>query len=100
MAAPRLEFRGITFTIAVKGGTKPLLRDVTGWAAPGQVTALSGPSGGGKTTLLDALAGAHYGGRLSGEVLVDGQPANEWRKANTAAYVHQHVRPACPPACQ
>ena len=100
MAAPRLEFRDITFTIAVKGGVKPLLRGVTGECAPGQVTALSGPSGGGKTTFLAALAGCEYGGRLSGEVLVDGQPAGEWRKANTAAYVHQHVRPpACLSAC-
>jgi hypothetical protein len=107
MAAPRLEFQDITFTIDVRGGAKKeLLSGITGWCEPGTVTALSGPSGGGKTTLLDALAGAHYGGRLTGHVLVDGQLAHEWREANTAAYVHQHVRPwppsgACSfvPAC-
>lgn len=96
MAAPRLEFQDITFTIEVRGGAKKeLLSGITGWCEPGTVTALSGPSGGGKTTLLDALAGAHYGGRLTGHVLVDGQQAHEWREANTAAYVHQHdVLPA------
>ena len=55
MAAPQLEFRDIAFSINVRGGaSKPLLRGVSGWCAPGEVTALSGPSGGGKVRGLRA----------------------------------------------
>ncbi len=93
-AAPCLQFRGVTFEIPLRGGgTKRILSDVSGWCAPGAVTALSGPSGGGKTTLLDALGSCIYGGRLAGTVLVDGTPADVWRAqpGHTAAYVQQHV---------
>lgn len=103
-AAPCLEFRGVTFEIPLRGGgTKRILSDVSGWCAPGAVTALSGPSGGGKTTLLDALGSCIYGGRLAGTVLVDGTPADVWRAqpGHTAAYVQQHVSalPACRCRC-
>ena len=40
-----------------KGGQRPILEGLDGYAQPGQVLAVMGPSGCGKSTLLDALAG-------------------------------------------
>jgi len=41
---------------------------------PGHVTAIMGPSGAGKTTFLDILAGRKNVGKISGEILVNGIP--------------------------
>lgn len=48
-----LTFSGISYFVNTKAGEKQLLRNVSGFALPGTVTALCGSSGAGKTTLLD-----------------------------------------------
>lgn len=66
-AVPLVELRHVTFGY----GERPILEDVSLSLARGQVTALMGASGGGKTTLLRLI-----GGQLraqSGQVLFDGQ---------------------------
>ena len=47
----RVEFRGVSFSY----GPKPILRDVSFVAQPGQMVALVGPSGAGKTTVLNLI---------------------------------------------
>jgi ABC-type multidrug transport system ATPase subunit len=47
---------------------------VSGTALPGQITAIIGPSGAGKTTFLDVLAGRKNTGVVEGEILVNGKP--------------------------
>jgi ABC-type multidrug transport system ATPase subunit/ABC-type multidrug transport system permease subunit len=51
---------------------KQILFDIDGGAKPGQITAIMGPSGGGKTTLIDILSGRKNIGKITGEVLING----------------------------
>ncbi|OQD87237.1 hypothetical protein PENANT_c006G05357 [Penicillium antarcticum] len=65
-------WQGLCYDIPVKGGTKRLLDDVSGWVKPGTFTALMGMSGAGKTTLLDVLSQRMTLGVVTGEMLVNG----------------------------
>ncbi|KAJ2784514.1 ATP-binding cassette transporter snq2 [Coemansia javaensis] len=67
-------WKGVNYTVPVKGGQRQLLHDVSGYIKPGTMTALMGSSGAGKTTLLDALSQRKTIGRLEGEILMNGAP--------------------------
>jgi len=70
--------------------TKTILRDVTGSARPGEVLALMGPTGSGKTSLLNALAGrTPLGGTLRGTITVDDAGRDETFMREKVAYVMQ-----------
>lgn len=101
MTRVTLEWRDIVHTVAPPytladraGGRarpppQPLLRSVSGLAQPGQVVALMGPSGAGKTSLLRILAGRVPCSAHGGTVLVNGAPrAADFRLVS--AYVEQH----------
>ncbi|KAF8598979.1 pleiotropic drug resistance ABC transporter [Ceratobasidium sp. AG-I] len=65
----------LSYDITVSGGKKRrLLDDVSGFVAPGKMTALMGESGAGKTTLLNALAERVSTGVISGDRFVNGHP--------------------------
>lgn len=66
-----LSFQDLTLTLKSNG--KNLLRCVTGTMKPGRITAVMGPSGAGKTSLLNALAGKAVGCNLSGLLLINGK---------------------------
>ncbi|VVB00339.1 unnamed protein product [Arabis nemorensis] len=66
-----LSFRDLTLTLKSNG--KHVLRCVTGTMKPGRITAVMGPSGAGKTSLLSALAGKAVGCKLSGLILINGK---------------------------
>ncbi|RID56695.1 hypothetical protein BRARA_F00123, partial [Brassica rapa] len=66
-----LSFKDLTLTLKSNG--KHLLRCVTGSMKPGRITAVMGPSGAGKTSLLSALAGKAVGCKLSGLILINGK---------------------------
>lgn len=51
-----------------------LLNEIFGYVRPGELTALMGASGAGKTTLMDTLANRKNIGVITGDVLVDGKP--------------------------
>ncbi|QRW13753.1 ABC-2 type transporter [Ceratobasidium sp. AG-Ba] len=65
----------MNYDISVGGGKKRrLLDDVSGFVAPGKMTALMGESGAGKTTLLNALAERVSTGVITGDRFVNGHP--------------------------
>lgn len=69
---------GLTLAIAEKrfpGTTPPLFADFRLDIAPGSVTALFGPSGIGKSTLLRLIAGIDRD--LAGSITIDGVPAHQ-----------------------
>ena len=71
-------------------GEHEALRDVTLELEAGEVVALLGPSGGGKSTLLRALAGLvphFHGGRFAGRVEVGGLDTRRVRPADLAGTV-------------
>ena len=68
LTAGRLEFVDVSF--AYRPGT-PVLCDISFLAQPGRVTALVGPSGGGKSTMLDLIL--RFYDIETGRILIDGQ---------------------------
>ena len=66
-----------------------MLNDVHGWVKPGQLGALMGSSGAGKTTLMDVLAQRKTDGTITGSVLVDGAPL-PLNFQRSAGYCEQH----------
>ncbi|KAF7112841.1 hypothetical protein RHSIM_RhsimUnG0188300 [Rhododendron simsii] len=72
----------------IKGRRRPIVQGLTGYAQPGEVLAIMGPSGFGKTTLLDALAGRLGANtRHTGDILMNGR--KQALAYGTLAYVTQ-----------
>ncbi|ELU44174.1 ABC transporter CDR4 [Rhizoctonia solani AG-1 IA] len=79
----------LNYDIDIGGGKKRrLLDDVSGFVAPGKMTALMGESGAGKTTLLNALAERVSMGVITGDRFVNGNPLPKDFAAQTG-YVQQ-----------
>jgi len=51
----RLDFIDVSLDVQVKGNTKRILNNVSGFVKAGEILYIMGPSGSGKTTLLDYL---------------------------------------------
>lgn len=85
----RVEFRDVSFAYRVN---EPVLNRMSFVAEPGKITALVGPSGGGKSTVLALLLRLYE--VTDGDVLIDGQViAGVSRKSlrQQTAYVGQDV---------
>jgi len=83
-----LSFHNITCQI----GKRTILHGISGVAQPGQIMAILGPSGAGKTTFLDILAGRKNTGKVTGEILLNGQlrDVKSWKRIS--GYVLQDER--------
>ncbi len=64
-----LHFREISYTL----GGRPILSSISGCAKPGQLLAIMGASGAGKSTFLDILARKDKKGTVGGKTLVNGR---------------------------
>lgn len=74
----QLHFADISYTLS----DKPILDGVTGSVKNGEVMAIMGASGAGKSTFLDILARKQKRGKVGGRVLVNGRtvPDSEYTK--------------------
>ncbi len=77
-AQGRIEFRNVAFRY--EGAARDALQDVSFTVEPGQVLAVVGRSGAGKTTLASLIARFHD--HEQGEILLDGQPLTSYALAN------------------
>ncbi|OMJ29368.1 ABC transporter G family member 7 [Smittium culicis] len=84
-----LEFKNVSFSINKKSNTKHILRNVSGSFKSGEMVAIIGGSGVGKTTLLNVLSGRILGGTLSGQVLFNGKKRDKKTFKKDVAYVEQ-----------
>lgn len=69
-----VEFRHVTFSYP--GAQEPVLKDISSWAHPGEVTAIIGGTGRGKSSILKLIPRLYD--PLFGEVLIDGIDAKEY----------------------
>jgi ATP-binding cassette subfamily G (WHITE) protein 2 len=85
-----LSWRDLTYEVPIKNEpNRRILNGVSGHVRSGQMLALLGPSGAGKTTMLDLLAQRAKGGERSGELLMNGHPINPGVFRRVSAYVQQ-----------
>ncbi|KAJ0398414.1 hypothetical protein P43SY_001721 [Pythium insidiosum] len=66
-----------------------LLKGISGFALPGTITALMGSSGAGKTTLMDVIAGRKTGGKIRGQILLNGHEATALAIQRATGYCEQ-----------
>lgn len=80
-----LHFSNISYTL----GARTILSDITGHVKPGQVMAIMGASGAGKTTFLDILARRSKKGSVGGSILVNGREVSDSEFKRFAGFVDQ-----------
>ena len=68
---------------------KEILSGIQGMAHPGEITAIMGASGAGKTTFLDILARKNKRGHVAGEFYVNGEKVNDTDYKNATGFVDQ-----------
>ncbi|XP_049645717.1 broad substrate specificity ATP-binding cassette transporter ABCG2 [Suncus etruscus] len=93
-----LSFHNIHYRVKVKSGfllgrktvEKEILKNVNGIMRPG-LNAILGPTGGGKSSLLDVLAARKDPRGLSGDVLINGGPRPANFKCNSGYVVQDDV---------
>lgn len=76
--------------LALPNGRK-LLQHVDGWVKPGELTALMGASGAGKTTLMSALSDRGVAGIVTGERMIDGKPLDQGFQKGTGLVLQADI---------
>ena len=90
-----LELKNISFNVDNEGQDKEIIRDVSLTLPDGQLTVITGPNGGGKSTLARLIAGIER--PVSGQIIwngrdITGRSVTERAKAGIAFAFQQPVR--------
>ncbi|KAH9814198.1 hypothetical protein DFH28DRAFT_972577 [Melampsora americana] len=85
-APTHLTFSNISYSVS---GSKPVLREVFGKAKSGELMAIMGASGAGKSSLLDILAKKPKSGAVEGDILVNDRRIPNEAFKNIIGYVDQ-----------
>lgn len=80
-----LHFENVSYLL----NGKTILNGINGICRPGEVTAIMGASGAGKTTFLDILARKNKRGQVSGDFYVNGEKVNDAVYKNVVGFVDQ-----------
>ncbi|KAG0023451.1 hypothetical protein BGZ80_009402 [Entomortierella chlamydospora] len=80
-----LMFKQINYEV----GGKEVLNQVSGLVKPGQIMAIMGASGAGKTSLLDILARRQKSGAIQGDIYVNGKTVSDEEFKHVVGYVDQ-----------
>ncbi|KAK1757342.1 hypothetical protein QBC47DRAFT_339921 [Echria macrotheca] len=75
--------------VSYKLNGKEILSGIQGTAHPGELCAIMGASGAGKTTFLDILARKNKRGRVSGDFYVNGEKVSDVDYKNAVGFVDQ-----------
>ncbi|MGI6075548.1 MAG: ABC transporter ATP-binding protein [Pyramidobacter sp.] len=70
-----LELKHISYSVTEQGQTKEIIRDLSLKAENGKLLVITGPNGGGKSTLARLIAGVER--PTAGQILLDGQDITE-----------------------
>lgn len=85
-----LAFRNLHYSVYLKDKTElELLNGIDGYALPKTMTALMGSTGAGKTTLMDVIAGRKTGGKITGDILLNGYSASDLAIRRATGYCEQ-----------
>ena len=80
-----LQFENVSYQL----NGKYILEDVRGLVNPGQIMAIMGASGAGKTTFLDILARKNKRGNVSGDIYVNGEHVSDGDFKSVIGFVDQ-----------
>ncbi|KAL6863182.1 FAD-dependent urate hydroxylase [Amphichorda felina] len=80
-----LQFGHVSYSL----NGKNILQGIQGICHPGEVTAIMGASGAGKTTFLDILARKNKRGQVSGDFFVNGEKVSDSVYKNVVGFVDQ-----------
>ncbi len=80
-----LYFENVSYTL----NGKPILSGIQGVAQPGQLMAIMGASGAGKTTFLDILARKNKRGTVAGDFYVNGEKVSDADFRSVVGFVDQ-----------
>ncbi|XP_055545696.1 ATP-binding cassette sub-family G member 1-like [Wyeomyia smithii] len=83
-------FRNLDYTVSHRGNRKQLLKNISGTFRSGRLTAVIGPSGGGKSSLMNALSGFKTHG-VKGRILVNNESVDPQKYRQLVAYTAQDV---------
>ena len=80
-----LYFHNVSYSL----GGKQILLNIQGMARPGEIMAIMGASGAGKTTFLDILARKNKRGEVKGDFYVNGEKVDDADYKNVVGFVDQ-----------